>query len=605
MRSWFCVLVLSGFLWMPAALAVDADCQRILDRAEQWRQLREHDAATGVARATEDFDGLDNAARRACPTGAAQLLRARATNLTVLGQAEQALTDVDRGLAIIADSGVEAPAHLAALHLTAGVAHWELEAHDRAIGHYLQSLELSEQAGDIDGMARAAGNLGNLYNTLADFERAREFHGRAFAGFEQVGNQIGQAGTLINLAALDFRAAGQSLSEGNADQARLWQQSALNNARQALALFEGLGNPLGIAYAANNVASALEQLDRPEESLRYHQRALEIRRQVGDRLGVARSLNTMSAALIRLGRLDEAASLLEEAGEVIPADNLTLSEERAQRLVDLARARGEYADALAWQEEVTRLRGRMNENQVGLRVEEMRLAFESEQREQQLDRLRTDAMIRELELDRQRIASALALTAAVALFLLLVLMFRLYRQGQRMTRALELAASTDPLTGLNNRREMDRLLADLALSADGAPAKSAALMLIDADDFKRINDTLGHQQGDQVLVRLAEVLTAAIGHEGRVARWGGEEFLVLLPDCDLVRGEAMAERLRRAVSQADIVAGGNKVTVTIGLTLFDRSESATAALSRADAALYRGKMAGKNRVVVEETEHAA
>lgn len=590
-------------LWALSVMmivAAEIDCDALIEQAEELRQLREHDARAGVSGVDEALAGLSDAARLVCPAGVAQLLRARATNLTVLGDLDAALTDIDRGLAIMADSDVDAPEHVAALHLTAGVARWEREEHDLAIGHYLQSLELSEQAGDLAGAARAAGNLGNLYNTLSEFDLARDFHARALAGFEQVGNQVGQAGTLINLAALDFRQAEQAGRSGGGERVRELHLNALNYGREALALFEALENPLGIAYAANNVASALDYLDRPDESLAFHQRALDIRRDVGDLTGVIRSLTTMSGALIRLGRLDEAAELLAEAESLTPEDTPALAEDGARRQVQLAEARGDFEAALAWQKELTLLRSRISESQMGLRVEEMRLGFEAEQREQQLELLRNEAVIRELQLDRQRFASALAGTVAVGLLILLVLMVRMYRQGRTMSQALEVAARTDSLTGLANRREMDGRIADFEASAADRPDRQAALMLIDADDFKQINDRLGHQQGDEVLVRLAEVLKQTVGKRGRIARWGGEEFLVLVPDCDRQQAEDFAEELRRVVNEAHISAGGQPVTITVGVSLYTSSQSTKDALIRADAALYRGKSAGKNRVVFED-----
>lgn len=591
--------LVAGFALSVAVHAAELDCAALIDTAEELRQMREHDAAGGVERTSALLEELGQAGRQSCPAGVAQVLRARATNLTVLGELDEALADVERGLAVIEDSGINAPVHVAALHLSAGVAQWEREAHDLAIGHYLISLELSQSAGDIDGAARAAGNLGNLYNTLGDFDQARRYHQRALTGFEAVGNRIGQAGTLINLAALDFRAAEPLSRDGDDEQAHRFYASALDYGRQALAIFEELENPLGISYAANNVASALDYLGEHEASLVYHRRALEIRQQVGDRLGTARSLNTMAGALIRLGQLDEAAEALNESGELIPEDNLAMSEERSHRMVDLEEARGDYAAALAWQRELTRLRQRVSENQMGLRVEEMRLGFEAEQREQQLELLRNEAIIRELQLDRQRFASALALTLALGLLILLVLMIRLWRQGRRMAKALERVARRDPLTGLANRREMDARLADFAATGREQPSRKAGLLLIDADDFKRINDQLGHQRGDEVLIRLASVLTESLGKRGRIARWGGEEFLVLAPDYDRMAATALAEELRHAVAAANIEVEGQTVTITVGVSLMRAVENPDLALSRADRALYQGKADGKNRVVFE------
>ena len=155
-------------------------------------------------------------------------------------------------------------------------------------------------------------------------------------------------------------------------------------------------------------------------------------------------------------------------------------------------------------------------------------------------------------------------------------------------------ATTDMLTGLYNRRAfMQRLEAALA---KGGPL---SVLLGDVDHFKRVNDTLGHAAGDAVLVRIAETLLAAARREDTVARFGGEEFVVLLPGAKLDEAADIAERLRGAV------ASNARATMSIGAAAFDArcTETIDAVLARADAAVYRAKAAGRNRVECEEGAH--
>ncbi|MGY6630527.1 MAG: diguanylate cyclase domain-containing protein [Wenzhouxiangella sp.] len=571
-------------------------CSHWLERADEIRQLREYDAARGVDEANLLIEQLMDLSAQTCPQALAQAYRARATNLTVLGQLDAALDDVEHGLMLLAEDNPDLRRYRAALQLTAGVAFWELGAHDQAIGRYLASLALSEQVGDADGIARAAGNLGNLYNTLGDFDLAREFHQRAFDGFVELGNEVGQAGTLINLAALDFRQA--SMVDEPEDVER-WNRSALANARRSLVLFETLGNPMGIAMASNNVASAMEALGNVEQSLPYYRRSLEFRRQVGDQSGITMSLITQAGALIQLERLDEAAVLLDEAGALIAEENLGIRADYLTMSVRLARARGDSELALEQQMALTELLQRISTNQMALRVEELRLGFEAERRDQQLEILRNEATIRDLQLERQRLTTLLSLGLALGLLVLLLLMFRLYRQGRRLSGKLEAMARRDSLTGLANRRAMDERIADFMHKAAAGPARTAALLLLDADDFKRINDQYGHPMGDQVLIDLARVLETSLGKRGRIARWGGEEFLVLSPNCDQAQAIELAEALRQAVEQVAVGPPSMRVTLTVGVTLMRSDEPAHTAISRADAALYRGKSSGRNQVVFE------
>lgn len=165
---------------------------------------------------------------------------------------------------------------------------------------------------------------------------------------------------------------------------------------------------------------------------------------------------------------------------------------------------------------------------------------------------------------------------------------------------LERLARQDALTGLPNRRvATERLAAEFqAMRRTGAPY---AVLMLDIDFFKRVNDTWGHEVGDQVLKRLAQVLRASVRATDLAARLGGEEFVVLLPDTPLEAALSVAEKIRQAVQAAsDPVAG--TVTVSIGVALAspqDRNEDDV--LRRADAGLYAAKSAGRNRVVAQSS----
>jgi diguanylate cyclase (GGDEF)-like protein len=128
-----------------------------------------------------------------------------------------------------------------------------------------------------------------------------------------------------------------------------------------------------------------------------------------------------------------------------------------------------------------------------------------------------------------------------------------------------------------------------------------SLLLVDSDNLKLVNDTYGHQAGDRLLTLLASVLRAETRLSDTAVRYGGDEFLVLLPDTDPVGAHFLGQRLRTAIQEADLVWQGHHVpmTVTIGLATLPLDASDAASLvARADAALYAGKRAGRNRVVV-------
>ena len=164
-------------------------------------------------------------------------------------------------------------------------------------------------------------------------------------------------------------------------------------------------------------------------------------------------------------------------------------------------------------------------------------------------------------------------------------------------------ATLDPLTGLNNRGHFQTLAAHtLARSQrDGTPV---ALLLCDVDHFKRINDQHGHGVGDEVLAGVSRLLHQSLRESDVIARWGGEEFLTLMPACTTDAACATAERIRAAVEKTPFGAEGIAVTMSFGVAQVSSADDLQAAIARADAALYRAKNQGRNRVILADDEEA-
>lgn len=174
------------------------------------------------------------------------------------------------------------------------------------------------------------------------------------------------------------------------------------------------------------------------------------------------------------------------------------------------------------------------------------------------------------------------------------------RLRQHYQQSMEMAV-TDPLTGLYNRRYMASHLATL-LSQSPSQHGTAALML-DLDHFKQVNDTHGHPVGDQVLREVGNRIVRNIRGIDMACRYGGEEFVVLMPDTDLESAQVVANRLHRAIGgtpvKATVPEGELKVTCSIGLASTRAGDDADKLLKRADDALYEAKKSGRDRVVLQ------
>jgi len=201
--------------------------------------------------------------------------------------------------------------------------------------------------------------------------------------------------------------------------------------------------------------------------------------------------------------------------------------------------------------------------------------------------------------------------AALGSFALLVLVALTFARPILNTlgdfRRVASQAATDALTGLANRRSFDDELA-LEWRRAERVGDSLALLLIDLDDFKSINDGLGHQAGDAVLRRVATILGSGARQVDLAARYGGEEFALLTPETDLLGATKLAERLRAAVEEATIVLpNGSELSVTasFGVAVKGELERAEQLVAAADEALYEAKRNGKNRVVTADPQAEA
>jgi diguanylate cyclase (GGDEF)-like protein len=179
----------------------------------------------------------------------------------------------------------------------------------------------------------------------------------------------------------------------------------------------------------------------------------------------------------------------------------------------------------------------------------------------------------------------------------------LMNQYQEMMRHYQDQAQTDGLTGLYNHRRSQELLRD-EIARAARYHHPLSVLMVDVDFFKQYNDAYGHPQGDSLLVSIAHILQAGVRTTDHVGRYGGEEFVLILPETTGTDAYRLAERLRRAIEEARFPAGEGWVvqkTVSIGVAAFPLdARSAADMLQKADGALYRAKHSGKNRVVMAE-----
>ncbi|MCF8087234.1 MAG: diguanylate cyclase [Desulfotignum sp.] len=155
----------------------------------------------------------------------------------------------------------------------------------------------------------------------------------------------------------------------------------------------------------------------------------------------------------------------------------------------------------------------------------------------------------------------------------------------------------DPLTGLANRRFFSERLQEM-ISLALRRSQPLSLIMTDIDHFKRVNDTWGHDAGDRVLKTYADLMKTRTRAEDLVARFGGEEFIILMPLADVQEAFSYAERIRCAIAEADLLESGEPVTASFGVAEHVFDDTGDDIIKRADTAMYQAKASGRNRIEI-------
>jgi len=172
-------------------------------------------------------------------------------------------------------------------------------------------------------------------------------------------------------------------------------------------------------------------------------------------------------------------------------------------------------------------------------------------------------------------------------------------ERKRAEAALEKAATTDYLTRLHNRRSMISIL-NHEMGRMERSGKESSLIMLDIDEFKKVNDNFGHEAGDAVLRHLGKLLKSLVRKQDVIARWGGEELLIMLPETEQEGAAAVAEKLRSTVADQPLEFYGQpiRVTISLGVSRMGKKMSMDECIRKADQALYRAKSEGRNKTVV-------
>jgi diguanylate cyclase (GGDEF)-like protein len=566
-----------------------------------------------------------------------ELLVRKSTILVNRGRSEETQAVLDE-MKVLVDASGRRDWEAQWLH-ECGVLERKLGRFERARALFLQAREALRERGDDAGVARELNSIGMLDGRTGRFSDAVAMHNEALtlarrgADRGEIARSLRMLGVLYRnlddeelasrylLEALDYveernrREAIALHGELSGSFTRLERFADADfHAQRSVELAEISGSPPNKVNSFTRMAELRLIQNRIPEAERWVERAFESYDAVAIRDQVLLRLTRIKVQAIRGSNPDilaEAEAVLAETrrigDRILERGALDLLSEQQLRAGDAASAF------------VTRKAHQALDKELAIDVAARRIAvlessLEREREAAERDLLERDNAIQALTLNRQRLFGIALIAGLFALVAVAGLFYTRYRHADRRRREvsasrdelarlhqalvdtaaeLERVAHTDALTGLSNRHaivdELARRLRD--------PSRALAVMLLDLDHFKQVNDLHGHLAGDAVLREVAERLRAALP-SATIGRWGGEEFIALIDVASPAQADAIAESARTLIAATPVRFSERDIAIStsIGMALRRTGEGMDGILANSDAALYRAKRAGRNRV---------
>jgi diguanylate cyclase (GGDEF)-like protein len=470
----------------------------------------------------------------------------------------------------------------------------------KSLDYALQAYDLSYSLKDDVSMYEALENCATAYGVLNDFSQAKKYYLIAFDLNKKFRNSQNEMSLISNLAFVEYM---------------------LNNLESAISYYEKLIQ----LYNKNNIrdkksdafskmAQIYRELELPELAIEFYLRSLEIDEQKIREMLINKSFlaqfgddSTAVAYYELLLKSQNLAVRSNESSKSVKSDSeirdLKVKETELQKM--LQQAKQETIDKERTLESTRREKA----------INDLKL----QHKEFEIKNYQLELQQKELDIMRQQTQRNYFLIVLLVFLFLVILNSYLYYMKQKDNRILEKAnqdvkqkneelillnikleeiARTDPLTNLSNRRDMlEKLEYEKVRFSRGN--NIFVLIICDIDNFKIVNDTYGHDFGDVVLRRISAIMQETLRKQDVVSRWGGEEFLILLPETNLEGGMIAAEKIRKKIQQEIFEFNGKRVlvTMTFGVEIYHKVEESIATINRADQALYYGKNTGKNKVV--------
>ena len=464
----------------------------------------------------------------------------------------------------------------AELYNSMGVVCFMLTSYDQALEYYFSSLSIREEINDKMGIADSLNTVGNIYFQLHNYQKSLEYYRRSLE---------------IRTELKDDVAIGKSYNNiGNIYSTLKDYKKALVSYNDALKLYEKSSEHKLRASVYNNIGIIHRERNEPEKALQSFKKSLKIAKREDLTYNLANTSNEAARTYFELKQYPEAEAHLATALKGAKKLNARNVEQESYEILSaLYYYKKDYQKACDYLKKYSDIKDAIYGELSG-KIAEIQSKYISEQKrkEAEIYRLKNVEMAKYIK-DLQKANELIR------------------KKNIELTDAytkLDLLARTDPLTRLSNRRDILEKIKYEARKFERSGEKFV-LGISDIDNFKSFNDSYGHDCGDFVLVNLANIMRSVMRKQDCIGRWGGEEFIFLMPKTDIEGGSVIAEKLRKRIEDEIFYYRDIKLnlTMTFGITVYDSIMDIDICINKADEALYHGKAGGKNIVIrSDETE---
>jgi len=534
-------------------------------------------------------------------------LKLMARTLNTLAEAHRYLDNLVLALdystrALEIHKDIDDPVGFAKALLGAGIIYRHINLYEKSLEHINEAYLYYKKVNNMLGIAKTSNQMGLVYTRLRQLDQAEFFYQITIDLPKGMVEEKTLASALREMAVINLESGDLA--------------SAMQYAKKAYITYKNKNLTSYISTTARIIGNIYRAQGNNNKAIEYYKESLSFARETGGKLYEIKSLTALAGILIGIDT-NEAISLLKRSLALSTEIDDKLHMLYAYREIRIAeKLRGRIEESLRYAEEEIALtdiiQNERNEDKLALekahlhshkmeieletlREKEKRHQLELEKKNNQIEIAAQARVISELELSKNKYASiALAFLLAACLAIVL-LVYRSFIASKKRNEELDYLAARDPLTNCYNRRilfeVMNRDFLDLP------QIEEYCILMVDIDHFKSVNDTYGHSVGDTVLCGVAELLQANIRKSDSVARFGGEEFCIILPNTTQEQAIRIAEAIRIKVEKATF--DDIPVTCSFGVTSIKfKARTPSELIEQADLALYEAKSLGRNQVAL-------